>query len=280
MPQDISLTSAMRANLLSLQMTVGLLNRTQDRLSSGKRVNSALDNPTNYFAAKAHVARADDFASRKDSMREAIQSVKVASQGIDSINALIEAAKGVAQSALTTADTLQRAQYTTQYNTIISQINTMASDSSYRGNNLLVGNTLAVNFNESGSSSLSIIGFNATATGLTIGSVGVAGGIAASWADTTNGTAAVNSALSQLAEAMTTLRVQSSALASSLSVVQTRADWADQMIATLRAGAGSLTDADMNEEGANMLMLQTRQSLGTTALSLSAQNAQSVLKLF
>jgi flagellin-like hook-associated protein FlgL len=52
------------------------------------------------------------------------------------------------------------------------------------------------------------------------------------------------------------------------------------MIATLRGGASALTDADMNEEGANMLMLQTRQSLGTTALSLSAQNAQSVLRLF
>jgi flagellin len=52
------------------------------------------------------------------------------------------------------------------------------------------------------------------------------------------------------------------------------------MIATLQAGAGALTDADMNEEGANMLMLQTRQSLGTTALSLSAESAQSVLKLF
>jgi flagellin len=280
MPQDISLTSAMRANLLSLQNTVTLLNRTQDRLSSGKRVNSALDNPTNYFAAKSHMARATDFASRKDSMSEAIQTVKTASSGIEMISTLIESAKGVAQAAMTTSDTLQRAQYVTQYNTIISQLSTMASDSGYRGNNLLIGNTLMVNFNESGSSSLSITGFNATATGLTIGMVGVAGGIAASWSDSTNGGLAINSALSQLSDALSTLRVQSSSLASSLSIVQARSDWADQMIATLRAGSGNLTDADMNEEGANMLMLQTRQSLGTTALSLSAQNAQSVLKLF
>jgi len=52
------------------------------------------------------------------------------------------------------------------------------------------------------------------------------------------------------------------------------------MINTLTQGADKLTAADMNEEGANMLMLQTRQSLGTTALSLSAQAAQSVLRLF
>jgi len=257
------------------------MNRTQDRLSSGKKVNSALDNPTNYFAAQAHTSRANDISGRKDSMNEAIQTVTTASRGIDSINTLIESAKGIAQAALATSDTTQRAQYVTQYNAVISQINTLASDSGYRGTNLLVGNTLTVKFNEDGSSSLSVEGFKATATGMTIGIVGQAtGGIAASWSDSTNGTASINSALTQLSDATTSLRTKASALSASLSVVQTRADWADQMIATLSSGAGALTDADMNEEGANMLMLQTRQSLGTTALSLSAQNAQSVLKLF
>jgi len=281
MAQQISLTSAMRANLLSLQNTVRLMDRTQDRLSTGKKVNSALDNPTNYFAALGHTSRANDISSRKDSMNEAIQTVTTASKGIESINTLIESAKGIAQAALATSDTTQRAQYVTQYNAVISQINTLASDSGYRGTNLLVGNTLTVKFNEDGSSSLSIEGFKGTATGLTVGIIGQAtGGIAASWSDTTNGTASINSALTQLSDATTALRTKASALSSSLSIVQTRADWADQMIATLNSGAGALTDADMNEEGANMLMLQTRQSLGTTALSLSAQNAQSVLKLF
>ncbi len=116
---------------------------------------------------------------------------------------------------------------------------------------------------------------------MTIGIVGQSsGGIATSWSDSTNGTLSINSALTQLSDATSALRVKASSLSSSLSIVQTRSDWADQMVNTLKAGAGALTDADMNEEGANMLMLQTRQSLGTTALSLSAQNAQSVLKLF
>jgi flagellin len=281
MSQQISLTSAMRANLLSLQNTVSLLNRTQDRLSSGKKVNSALDSPTNYFAAQGHLNRANDIVGRKDSMSEAIQTVKTASSGIESINTLIESAKGIAQAALSTSDTTARAQYVTQYNAVISQINTMASDSGYRGTNLLVANTLGVKFNEDGASSLSIEGFKATATGLTVGIVGQAtGGIAGSWSDAVTGSLSINSALTQLSDALSTLRVKSSALSSSLSIVQTRADWADQMVATLHAGASALTEADMNEEGANMLMLQTRQSLGTTALSLSAQNAQSVLRLF
>jgi flagellin-like hook-associated protein FlgL len=281
MAQEISLTSAMRANLLSLQNTVGLLNRTQDRLSSGKKVNNPLDNPVNFFAAQGHTNRANDIATRKDGMGEAIQTVKTGSKGIESITTLIESAKGIANAALSTGDVTQRAAYVTQYNAVISQINTLASDSGYRGTNLLVGNTLTVKFNEDGASSLSIEGFKATATGLTLGIVGQAtGGIATSWGDATNGELSINSALTQLSDASSSLRVRASALSSTLSIVQTRSDWADEMINTLRAGAGALTDADMNEEGANMLMLQTRQSLGTTALSLSAQNAQSVLRLF
>jgi flagellin-like hook-associated protein FlgL len=275
MAQEISLTSAMRANLLSLQSTVNLLNRTQERLSTGKKVNSALDNPTNFFAAKAHQNRANDIASLKDGMGEAIQTVKSASSGIDSISTLIESARGIAQAALSTSDALQRAQYATQYDAVIGQIDSLAGDSGYRGTNLLTENTLSVKFSENGTSSLDIVGFDATADGLSIGA-------ATGWdnADATLGATAINAALTELSGASSTLRVQASTLSSSLSIVQTRADWADQMIATLRAGASALTDADMNEEGANMLMLQTRQSLGTTALSLSAQNAQSVLRLF
>jgi len=272
MAQEISLTSAMRANLLSLQNTVSLLNRTQDRLSTGKKVNSALDNPTNFFAAKAHQNRANDIASFKDGMGEAIQTVKSASSGIDSISTLIESARGIAQAALSTSDAAQRTQYAAQYDAVIGQIASLAGDSGYRGTNLLSGNTLSVKFSENGTSSLDIVGFDATASGLDI--------TAATGWGAVGGTASINSALTELSGASSTLRVQASTLSSSLSIVQTRADWADQMIATLRAGASALTDADMNEEGANMLMLQTRQSLGTTALSLSAQNAQSVLRLF
>jgi len=65
-----------------------------------------------------------------------------------------------------------------------------------------------------------------------------------------------------------------------MSIVTIRQDFTTGMIATLQTGADNLTLADMNEEGANMLMLQTRQSLGTTALSLASQAAQSVLRLF
>jgi len=67
---------------------------------------------------------------------------------------------------------------------------------------------------------------------------------------------------------------------SDILTISIRADFTDKMVNTLESGADNLTLADMNEEGANMLMLQTRQALGTTSLSLSSQAAQSVLRLF
>ncbi|MCK7508769.1 MAG: hypothetical protein MZV70_35230 [Desulfobacterales bacterium] len=77
-----------------------------------------------------------------------------------------------------------------------------------------------------------------------------------------------------------TLRTESSKLANNLSIITARQEFTQGMINVLKDGAAGLTNADMNEEGANMLMLQTRQALGTTSLSLASQAAQSVLRLF
>jgi flagellin len=96
---DISLTAAMRTNLFSLQQTAGLLSRTQERLSTGKKVNSALDNPVSFFAAQANMARANDIAGLKDAMGGAIQTIQAANNGISAITSLIDQAKAVGQAA-------------------------------------------------------------------------------------------------------------------------------------------------------------------------------------
>jgi flagellin-like hook-associated protein FlgL len=267
---DISLTAGMRNNLLALQKTSQQLQSTQDRLSSGKRVNSALDNPTNFFAAAAHMDRASDLNDRKDGMTEAVQTIKNADNGIKAITSLIQAAKGLASSAGATADTLSQLTYESQFLQITSQITTLASDSVYRGTNLLTAGTLTLEFApKAGDARLTVSGFNASSTAL-----GVSG--TANWAVAANST----QALSNMDNALTTLRTKSSTLASNLTVITSRQDFTDNVINTLQQGADGLTLADMNNEGANMLMLQTRQSLGTTALSLSSQAAQSVLRLF
>lgn len=267
---DVSLTSGMRSNLLQLQGTSKLIDRTQERLSTGKQVNSALDNPTNFFAAQAHMNRASDFAVRKDGMAEGIQTAKAADAGITAITALVDAAKGLAEAALGTASTVDRAAFATQFATLRTQIDSMASDSGYRGTNLLNGQNLTVNFNEDATASLTVNAFTATSTGLSIDAA------ANSWA----ASADITAAQSDLKTATDELRKQSKQLANNLNIITTRQNFTDQMIGTLQTGADNLTLADMNQEGANMLMLQTRQNLGTTALSMSSQAAQSVLRLF
>jgi len=273
---DISLTSGMRSNLLSLQQTSSMINTTQTRLASGKKVNSPLDNPTNYFAAQGHVQKAADLSVRKDGMAEAVQTVKAADTGIKALTALIESAKGVASAALATSDVNERSTYTNTFNTLLSQITSLSSDAGYRGTNLLTGGSVTVEFGaRTGTATLGINGFSATATGLTIQS-----SVATNWSTAANGTASIQSSSGQLESALSVLRTQSSSLSSNLSVVTARQDFTDNLISTLQTGADNLTLADMNEEGANMLMLQTRQNLGITSLSMASQAAQAVLRLF
>jgi flagellin-like hook-associated protein FlgL len=93
-----------------------------------------------------------------------------------------------------------------------------------------------------------------------------------------------NTAIAQDAEklnaAISKLRSQASSMAANLSVITTRQDWSAGMISNLQTGSDNLTLADMNEEGANMLALQTRQQLGIQALSLASQANQSIMRLF
>ncbi len=278
MANQISLTAGMRNNLLSLQGTSKLIDNTQTRLSTGKKVNSPLDNPTNYFAAQSHMQRAGDLSARKDGMAEAVQMAKAADAGIKAITSLIESAKGVAQAALASGSTTDRSAYAATYNTLMTQITQLASDSGYRGTNFLTGGTQTVEFGQStGTSTLGISGFNATAGGLSIDNAA-----AATWGSSTlaTGTTSIQSSATQLETALGTLRSESSKLSSNLSVVTTRQDFTSSMINELQTGADNLTLADMNEEGANMLMLQTRQNLGITSLSMASQAAQAVMRLF
>jgi len=363
---------------MSLQSSVKLLDRTQERLSTGKKVNSALDNPVNFFTAQSHTSRANDLLAYKDGISEAIQTIKAADVAITAITTLINSAKAVAEDAkgtlgessysqtltlntvtgLTAGTTLniggidlfavagvaagatqfsiasgttdgiaaaianainsgtetrdmkasvannvltisavtstmtmvtndiafaaglasvysessinsgaELAAKVTQYNTLMDQLDDLKADAFYKGKNLLNAETMTVRFGNN--HTLSVTGFNGTAAGLSLDAT-------ASWSSEST----IQTSIDKITNALTTLRVESSKLSSNLSIVNTRDEWISSIAATLQTGADKLTLADTNEEGANMLMLQTRQSLSTSALSMSAQAAQSVLRLF
>lgn len=266
---DISLSGGMRSNLVQLQMVAALQARTTERLATGKRVNSAIDDPSAYFAAQNHTGRAADLNQRKQAMGEALQTIVTANEGVEGITSLIEQAKGLAASARS-ASVADRATLSAQYDALLTQIDQMATDAGYKGINFLASDTLTVEFNESGTSTLTITGFDGSSTGL-----GVAAA-ANAWA----ANADIDAAVVDLDAALATLRTESQTLSSNNGVITSRQEFVTGMINTLTAGANALTAADQNEEGANMLALQTRQQLGIVALSLTSQAQQSVLSLF
>ena len=163
---QISLTASMRSNLLSLQNTASLMSQTQERLASGKKVNSAIDNPSAYYTAQSLNNRASDLSGLLDSMGQAISTIKAADEGIEAITNFVEQAKAVATSALDTTDKASRGKYQTQFNAILSEIDKLAKDSGYKGINLLQGGSLEVTFNEGRDNKLTIAGVNAGEEGL------------------------------------------------------------------------------------------------------------------
>ena len=368
---DISLTASMRSNLLSLQNTQSLMDITQERLSTGKKVNSALDNPSSYYTAQSLTNRASDLSSLLDSMGQGISTIKAADEAITSITDFVDQAKAIANQArdeddkssvtstgevkavgqqkkvnltigsetvevaLETTDNAaalvaaaideaidgdtgglagkyeakatadgkgieisilagadveaanvsfegagfkisgeledNRGAYVERYNDILTQIDQLAKDAGYKGVNLLGGTdqSLTVVFNEDRSSSLTIQGVDGSSKGLGLEAV-------TTWK--TN--EAIDATLDKVSAATNKLRSMSSEFGNNYSVVQTREEFTENLINVLEEGSDKLTLADMNEESANMLALQTRQQLAINSLSLASQAAQSVLSLF
>ena len=296
---EIGLTSSMRSNLISLQTTARLLGQTEERLSTGKRINTAVDNPANFFAAQGHTSRANQLTGLKDGISEAIQTVKSADSGIKGVLTTIESLRGVltqARSAINdtvnSAVTLGGAAaggasgLTGQYNRLVEQLNNLVTDSSYKGTNFLTSGsvTLTVNFNENATTKIVMSGFNSGASGLGISGGGstltVAGATGNITSANIDSVAELDAAEATLNTAIATLQTRASELSANLSTLTTRQTFISEMVNTLVVGATKLTEADTNEEGANLLALQTKQQLGTTALSISSQAEQSILRLF
>ncbi len=268
---DIVLSSGVRSNLLQLQQTSKLIDTTQTDLATGKKVNSALDNAISFFTAQGLDTRANNLSSLLDSMSNGVSTIQAANNGITAITKLVQSAQALVSQAQQAGNTTTQATLAAQFDSLLTQISQLAGNSGFNGVNLLAGNTLTVNLDETGNSSISVTG--ADYTGNTPLSIATATN---NWASASD----ISAASAALSSALTSLQSESQTLSSSLSTVQVRQDFTSAMINTLQTGSDNLTLADSNEEGANLLALQTRQQLSTTALSLAAQSDQNVLRLF
>ena len=294
---DITLSSATRSNLLSLQSTTNLIGRTQERLATGLKVNSAIDDALAFFKARNLNSRASDLASIKDAINGGISVLTAATQGLESIESVLKQMKALAQSAISAPESSTRAKLASQFNELRSQVDNLAEDSSFNGVNLLKNTTsafvagadqLTVKFNErtdqaavnqlviSGLKSAdfkSIVASSAVATG-TAGAAGL-------WGQTgSKAVTAINSAIRAIDSALVTVRQAAQQFGTNSAMLSIRADFTTNLINTLKAGASDLVNADLNEESANLLSLQTRQQLGTISLSIAQRSEQSILRLF
>jgi flagellin-like hook-associated protein FlgL len=382
MAQDVNLSASIRTNLLSLQSTNALFERTSERLSTGLKVNSALDGSSAFFTAQSLNNRAGDLSTLKDGMGQAIQTLKAADKGIEALTSLVSQAKTIAEQAkeasaqvskiestvaasttntaatlasaalgvlsltntfiiavanagtttitfsatntiqsimdqITATDTSITASYNTttdkieiagtagtevtisgtnpanfniaagttvfgstgsgssvtdleaDFEKVMAEMNKIYQDAGYKGVNLINGNDLTVTTNENSTTQvISSATLNVTGIGFTAATV--------AWSTASN----IDTSITEAGTALSTLRTTASSFSADLGLLNTREDFTAELIETLEAGAGLLVNASLEEESANLLALQTRQSLGTSALTFANQVQNSVLQLF
>lgn len=273
----ITLTASMRSNLSSLKVIQTQMDKTQERLSTGKKVNSAIDNASSYYQARSLTNRAADLDSLLDSMGQGVQTIQAANEGIEAITSFVEQMKSVAESAAALDANAEGyddkvADYAAQFDAIKAQIADIAEDSSYQGVNLLIGNKLKVVFNETRSNDLTVTGKDIVDEMAITGAAGDAG-----WK---TGVEKITASIGEITTAVEKLRSFATELGNNFTVIETRQNFTEAMVDVLETGADKLVLADMNEESANYLALQTRQQLAINSLALASQSAQSVLSLF
>jgi len=182
-----------------------------------------------------------------------------------------------AVTALKVEGNTQRSNLAKQFNESRDQLDKLGDDASFNGINLLRGDKLKITFNESGTSSIDIQAKdkNGNVRGINASNLGI-DSLVAEDLDTDE---KIDAFLTKLSTALGELRSQASSFGSNLSSVENRQSFTKNMINTLETGAANLTLADTNEEAANLLALQTRQQLSSSALSMASQQDQAVLQL-
>lgn len=270
---SVTLSASARASLSSLKATNTLLEQTQERLSTGKKVNSASDGATAYFASQGFLNRANDLSTVKDNLSTSLQTVNSVTDSIAAATEVVTQLQGLVTQALATTDTTIRAGLASQFNSLLTQLDEMVNDATFNGTNLLnsTSSTLVVYFNEDNSTTLTISGVNITSSGLSLTAATNA------WANATND---IGSAQSLLLTALSTLRTDASTFGGNATLISTRQDFTQSLIDSLQAASDDLVLADSNEEGANLQALQAQSTLGITSLGISGSQAQAILRLF
>jgi flagellin len=285
MSNQIVLGLATRQNLLSLQGINQNIATSQNHLSTGLKVSSAVDDAVKFFQSQSLLNRASDLSQRKDAIDQGISSVTTATNAVQSVVGVLQQLQGILNSAKTESAS-QRAAAVTQFNSLAKQLNNLVNDASYQGLNLVNSSksVLSLQFSISSTSTLKINGSNLLASVLVTvaakASLLATALTATKFSKISNKTSLFDAAFNTLQSAVFTAQADAQALGTNVTFLQTRLDFSSQYIATLQGGSDKLVVADVNQESTNLVTLQTRQQLSIQSLSIATQSEQAVLRLF
>ena len=306
---DITLTATQRATLLSLQQVTDLQARTQTRLNTGKKVNSASDDAVAYFKAQALTQRSNDFNTYKSNIDQSVQTVNSALTATSSVESLLNQLKAVL-SNVSGNTASQNVAATSEFKDLSKQLYQLVKESTYQGLNILSGSStvLTTQVSDRTASTFVITGYNLISTGagnslsLFTGASNVfssAGTLSfsaivsgTSYGAITSFTALNASGFSAsntqqilantekvVSNAISQVQGITAALGTNVNILQDRSSFASNYSSVLQTGSDKLTLADLNTEAANSTALSLRQQLGIQSLTTSATQNSSVLSL-
>jgi flagellin len=299
----VSLSQGMRNAVYSLGDINDSITLSNKRLATGKKVNTALDNAGAFFRAQGLQKEARDLNSLLDGLERGSKIIMKATDAIDGVRKMIESAQALSRQARQLSDTdTNRDTLRNQVAELLTQASRLAYDSGYEGSRLfqvdataLANVVLPTNPSVTGFTTITIVSQDfrlnnaagisniTTATnGIDITTTAGAPQLAAgstTWANAAGNTL-IDNTITQFATTLNTLQARGSTVATQSSVVDIRKEFTKQSARANNEFADYLTLADINEEGAVLTALQTRQQLSVSALSFASRTDQAILRLF
>jgi flagellin-like hook-associated protein FlgL len=266
-------------------------------------IASPIDDAVKFFQAKSLSTRAIDLNERKDKIDQGISTLETVIEATEAIEDLTQQIKGIVDAARSGSKD-ERKEASNQLKELVTQIQRLVDDASYGGLNLLNSSTstLSVRFSEKSDSKLDVNGVNLNVSKFFLNTAGAALGVGVTNATQIVDDLGFSAALSaynlsqasvqavfnsnadtvikNLERTITNLRSKAATIATNAAILNVRLDFTSEYVNVLQEGADKLTLADLNEEGANLLALQTRQQLGIQALAFAGQAEQAILGLF
>ena len=263
--------------LQNLNVTGSELSVTQQRIATGRKVDSAKDNGSTWAIAQSQRATSTALNAVKDSLQRGQSTVDVALSAGTSVSDLLVQMKEKALAASdTTLDTSGRAALNEDFKALRDQLAKTVANADFNGTNMIKtgGATIAALANAAGTSKITIAAQSLALGGANLTGIGSTASLASNTASTAQAMiATVNTAIGKVSTALAKLGTGSKALDQHLSFIMKLQD-------TLDNGVGNLVDADLAKESAKLQSLQTRQQLGVQALSIANQSTSALLGLF